>query len=180
MASRYDETLDEFVNQYGVPEEKAALFRSNALRSELEDAKKQAAEAAQAKAELEKYKRQPKVHQALAEFGVDVNALNKRDRTIVENHFPEFKETPEKESVATFLQEWGFEARMPESEEQDQPNAAAVVSQSLSAPLGSGFAQVTPKDFASWDTARQRKFMKDSPEAYDALTRGQAVQGVTG
>lgn len=180
MASRYDETLDEFVNQYGVPEEKAALFRSNALRSELEDAKKQAAEAAEAKAELEKFKRQPKVHEALAEFGVDVNALNKRDRTIVDNHFPEFKDAPEKESVATFLQEWGFDARLPEGEQEEQPNAAAVVNQSLSAPLASGFAQVTPKDFASWDTGRQRKFIQEHPQEYDTLLQGKPVSGVTG
>lgn len=179
MASRYDEALDEFVNEYGVPEEKAALFRSNALRTELEEAKKQAAEAAQAKTELEKIKRLPKVHQALAEFGVDVNALNKRDREVVENHFPEFKDAPEKESVATFLQDWGFEARLPEGEAEDLPAAAAVVSQSLSAPLGSGFAQITNKDFISWDQGRQRKFMKDHPEAYDALLRGETVQGVT-
>lgn len=179
MTSRYDEALDEFVNQYGVPEDKAAMFRSNALRTELEDAKKQAAEAAQAKAELDKYKRQPKVAEALAEFGVDVNALNKRDRTIVDNHFPEFKDAPEKESVATFLQEWGFDARVPEGEAGEQPNAAAVVNQSLSAPIASGFAQITNKDFASWDTGRQRKFMKDHPNAYDALLRGETVQGVT-
>lgn len=131
--------------------------------------------------ELARLKRQPKVEKALREFGVDVQALNKRDKTIVENHFPEFTDEPEREQVAEFLTQWDFEGHMPEAEATEQPAAAAIVNQSISAPLRPNLAtQITPKDFASWDMPRQRRFIKEHPDAYESLKRGQPATGVTG
>lgn len=177
MASRYDEVLDRWVNEHGVPDEEAQMFRSNKLREELEQARKDAAEGKNAKAELEKLRKQPKVESALAEFGVDMQSLNARDRAIVSEKFPEFEDAPDKEKVAEFLQTWGFDANVSQEEQtQEKPQAQRITEFALSAPLsGKAAGPTTPKDFASWDPARQRQFIRSNPQAYEQLKRGEAV-----
>lgn len=177
MASRYDEVLDRWINEHGVPDEEAQMFRSNKLREELEQAKAEAAEGRQAQAELEKVRKQPKVAAALSEFGVDMQSLNARDRAIVDEKFPEFEDAPDKEKVAEFLQTWGFDANQNQQTNQEaKPPAQKIVEHALAAPLShKRSGPTTPSDFASWDHAKQRDFIRKHPQEYEALKRGEAV-----
>lgn len=120
---------------------------------------------------------QPKRKAALEPFGIDYTTSPKYLRSVFDAMDP--KKLDDAEYVAKHLKDHDIEVTAPEAEEEEQPAAAGIVNQSLSAPLGNAHTTITPKDFASWDKDKQRRFIKEHPDAYDSLTQGKPVAGVS-
>lgn len=176
--SKFDEGLNE-LRDLGVPEDVISKIEdASDLRKELKTAHAELQTAREAQQELARLRKQPKVAEALSEFGVDMQALNKRDRTIVENHFPDFDDAPERQAVATFLQEWGFESAAPEPE-ADESAGQGIVNAAVATNGGHVSTEITPKTYVSWDIGKRRAFQKQYPRETDQLKRGEVVRGVS-
>lgn len=116
---------------------------------------------------------------AVKEFGVDYPSSPQWLKDIIDG-IPADK-LEDGDHILEVFRAKGVEVTAPQPTPEELPKAHKVVQQGIAAPLGGSSAvnQIAPADFASWDMAKQRKFIQDHPEAYDALKRGEVVRGVT-
>lgn len=118
---------------------------------------------------------QPKRKETLKGVGIDYDSLPQYGKEVLDQ-IPADK-LDDTDFVASFVQSKGFQAQITEQVQTPQSGADQIAAFS-SSPLGSlaeplKAGKVTATDFAGWDTAKQREFMKKHPHAYDSLTRGQ-------
>jgi hypothetical protein len=119
----------------------------------------------------------PKRKAALEPFGIDYDTAPKYLRSVFDSIDP--KKLDDADFVAKHLQENDIAVSAPNAQVEDQPAAAGIVAQSLSSPLGNASLTITPKNFASWDPNKQRKFIREHPDRYETLLEGKPVAGVS-
>jgi hypothetical protein len=123
------------------------------------------------------YELAPKRKAALEPFGIDYENSPKYLRSVFDAM--DEKKLDDRDYVARHLQDHDIEVTVAQEPSGEVSGAEGMVAQSLSTPLRPAPGTITPADFASWDMPRQRRFIKEHPEAYEALTKGQPVQGVS-
>lgn len=166
------DTIEDLKSQY------EAELGSSSLRKklgELEARWKEEAEPAIQR--VQNLDLQPKRKAALEPFGIDYDQAPKYLRSVFDSMDP--KKLDDKDYVAKHLQENDIEVTIAEAEQGEQPAAAGIVAQTLSTPLGNASTTITPKDFASWDPGKQRKFITEHRDAYEQLLQGKPVAGVS-
>lgn len=166
------DTIEELKTQY------ESELSSSSLRKklgELEGRWRDEAEPAISK--VQDLELQPKRKAALEPFGIDYTNSPKYLRSVFDAMDP--KKLDDQEYVAKHLKDNDIEVAAPQSEEGEESGAAQMVAQTLSTPLGHAPTTITNKDFNSWDVAKQRRFMKEHPDAYDSLLQGKPVAGVS-
>lgn len=176
--ARYVERMDELLANGTITQETYdELVDLNAAKEairEFETVKRERDELAQFKTEVEIA---PKRAEAVKNAGVDFESLPAYGQDYLKRNIPADK-LEDGDFVASVIQQGGFQAQVHENQEQSAQSGADQIVEFSTSPLGSlaeplKAGKVTATDFAGWDTAKQREFMKKHPHAYDALTRGQ-------
>ena len=119
----------------------------------------------------------PKRKAALEPFGIDYEKSPKYLRSVFDAI--DEKKLDDRDYVAKHLADHDIEVSTAEAEEVETPAAGVQVAQTLSAPLGKAATTITPKDFASWEYGKQRRFIREHPDAYESLLKGEPVAGVS-
>lgn len=167
LRDRGDEDLAEIFEKY----------TSTKLRQQAERSKELEGQVADLTSKLDDEIQKPQREKAFRDAGVDFDNLRPAERQAIKDLKGEL--TPEAvEKVITDLE---LPTVSREADEGEQPNAAGVVSAAVNAPAGSGrtAAVITPADVEQWSTEKSMAFREKHPEAWEALLKGEEVQGIT-
>lgn len=166
-----DDLAEEF-DQFGATALRKKAARADELESELQ----------KAKAQVERFESAPKVEAAFRQAGVDFEKLRPADREVIQS-LPVAELTEDK--VGELIGRYEFP--LIEGTQQQTgttPPAAAVVDAAQQAPSGIGqngkpaSATVTPEQAGEWAVDTALRFKEKYPEEFEALKRGEAVNGI--
>lgn len=155
-----------------------AEFDSSGLRKKIGEYERRWKEEAEPALSFKKeYELLPKRKAALEPFDIDYEKSPKYLKTVFNAMDP--KKLDDQEYVSQYLRDNDVEVNLRGEQEQgeEEPQGGRrMVEHALAAPLtGARTGPLTPKDFATWDYARQKDFIRKHPREYEALTRGEAV-----
>ena len=162
-----DEDLISELEQYG----------GSSLRKKAEQVPELEAKLAEAEAKVEKLEAAPKREKAFKEYGIDLEALSKAERAVLERYDGELDD----EAIGALAEEFDLPVveKGGEAEEEEESGARQQTRQALSGRTGSSKLTVSPEDYAAAPIDRRMKFLKDHPEEAEALMAGETVTGVT-
>lgn len=175
------DVLQDIADRYGIEDDDLqAIKDASPLRKRIADLTSEVADLKPKAERLEQLEAKPKVVNAFAEYGVDMENLRPAERRAIESlQAPDNGATPE--WVATHVQELELPViERQAGSEEDQPNAAAITQQAT-APSGSRRPQtssITAVEAAAWAVDQQMRFAEQHPDEWEVLKQGGTVTGV--
>lgn len=175
-----DDLIEELTEQ-GREDDVAELekLRGSTLRKKAGDAERLEKELADAKAENERLKRGPKVHEAFRKAGIDFESLSKLERKAIESYEGDLDD----EDIESFIEENELSVKdeaSDEDEPKDEEPAAAKVAKAArrSGERKGDPTKITPEEANEWSAEKRLAFYDEHPDEYEQLLRGETVTGV--
>jgi hypothetical protein len=181
--AKLDDLIEELRND-GREEDAEELekLRGSELRKKAEKAAALEKERDELKQKLEKVEKTPKVRDAFAKAGVDLDSLSKLERKAIENYDGDLDE----DAIGDFIEEnelpvvaAGDEGEQSGEEEPAAKKVAQAARRSGEGRGGSNAPTITPDDAAAWSADKWADFHDNHPEEAEALMRGEKVVGLT-
>lgn len=161
-----DEQADVF-ESYGATALRKKAGRTDELTRENEDLQKR----------LKSLEQGPKVEEAFRKAGVDFEALRPADREVITRTAVEDLND---QAVADLIAKYELPVVEGNEEQGDEePAAAGVVSAARQAPQGQASGTtLKPEDVAEWPVDKLQRLLKQHPEEFESLKRGETVTGI--
>jgi hypothetical protein len=181
--AKLDELIEELRND-GREEDAGELekLRGSELRKKAEKAAALEKERDELKQKLEKVEKTPKVRDAFAKAGVDLDSLSKLERKAIESYDGDLDE----DAIGDFIEENELPVASGDGSEQqggeEEPAAKKVAQAARRSGEGRGghtAPAITPDDAAAWSADRWAAFHDEHPEEAELLLAGKNVVGMT-
>lgn len=150
-------------------------FAGSTLRKKAEERDAIARERDELQSRIEKMEKAPEKQKAFQDYGVEIDALKPLERQAIEAYEGDLDEDAIAEFVST------NDLSVSRSEEgEEEPEAGKVVRQATTGTGTPGGGQTTlkPEAVREWPIDKMQRFMKEHPQEWEHLKRGETVVGV--
>jgi hypothetical protein len=179
---KYEDIVSQ-VRDAGMEDEADELekFSATNLRKKAEERDEFERRVQAAEARVTELESAPKREAAFKDYGVDIDGLRPAEREALKGFSPQSTD-PTREEVAAFVEKYDLPLieGSTESDEEEAPAAARVVSQARASGSGRVAADTTlsAADMQDWSTEKMARFRDKHPDEFEALKRGETLVGV--
>lgn len=173
--------LDDLIEEYrsdGRDEDAGELekLRGSTLRQKAARADELEKKVVELEAKAKELEYRPARDAAFRDYGIDVEALSKAERKILESYDGELNA----EAISNLVEEYELPTSSEEGDGNEQPAAERVAQAARSSETGRGkkAPTVSPADISAWPMEKKLGFADAHPEAWEALKRGETVTGI--
>ena len=177
--ARYEDLLEQ-LKELGQDDlaDQFDQFSATNLRKKASERDEALTRAETAERELNTLKTLPRREEALKRAGIDLDQLRPAERELIRGRQFEGDE-PSEQEIETLVKEYQLPVHKVDQQGQQQTAAGAIAGQAMAAPAGGtnvGTQVVNKATTADWTTETWVRFVKEHPEASEALRRGEEFQ----